>query len=115
VDIAGPWLGIWTVFAAAISNIALFEAEMSGDAYTLMGMGDRGLVPKFFTKRSRFNTPKNGIMLNTFVIILMSVADFEQLVEMLNFAYSLAFLMEFCAFVKLCIDEPDGTFRCIIL
>ena len=108
--IGGPWLGIWTVFASAVSNIALFEAEMSGDAYQLMGMADRGLIPKLFTKRSRFDTPENGIILNTFVIILMSVADFEQLVEMLNFAYSLAFLMEFTAFVKLRIDEPDGNF-----
>lgn len=106
--IGGSWLGIWTVFASAVSNIALFEAEMSGDAYQLMGMADRGLIPKLFTKRSRFDTPENGIILNTFVIILMSVADFEQLVEMLNFAYSLAFLMEFAAFIKLRIDEPDG-------
>jgi amino acid transporter len=121
--IAGPWLGIWTVFAAAVSNIALFEAEMSGDAYQLMGMADRGMIPKLFTKRSRFDTPQNGIILNTFVIILMSVANFEELVEMLNFAYSLAFLMEFAAFVKLRIDEPDlerpyrvplNTFGCIL-
>lgn len=106
--IGGPWLGLWTVFASAVSNIALFEAEMSGDAYQLMGMADRGLIPKLFTKRSRFDTPENGIILNTLVIVLMSVANFEQLVEMLNFAYSLAFLMEFAAFVKLRIDEPDG-------
>lgn len=105
--IGGSWLGLWTVFAAAISNIALFEAEMSGDAYQLMGMADRGMLPKFFTKRSRFDTPENGIILNTLVIVLMSVANFEQLVEMLNFAFSLALLMEFAAFIKLRIDEPD--------
>jgi amino acid transporter len=107
VDIAGPWLGIWMVFAAAVSNIALYEAEMSGDAYQLMGMADRGLIPKLFTKRSRFGTPKNGIILNTLVIILMSVADFEQLVEMLNFAYSFSLLMELTAFIKLRIEEPE--------
>ena len=73
-EIAGPWLGAWTVFAAAISNIALFEAEMSGDAYQLMGMADRGLIPKLFTKRSRFGTPTNGIILGTFVIVAVSVS-----------------------------------------
>ena len=26
VDIGGPWLGAWTIFAAGISNLALFEA-----------------------------------------------------------------------------------------
>jgi len=108
--VAGPWLGIWTVFAAAVSNIALFEAEMSGDAYQLLGMADRGMIPKLFARRSRFGTPSNGILLNTIVIIIMSMADFEQLVEMLNFAFSLAFLMEFFAFVKLRMDYPDRTF-----
>ena len=40
-DVVGPWLGAWTVFAAGISNIALFQAELSADAFQLMGMADR--------------------------------------------------------------------------
>jgi amino acid transporter len=110
VQIGGPWLGAYTVLAAAISNIALFEAEMSGDAYQLMGMADRGLIPKWFTKRSRFGTPVNGIITGTIVIVLMSVADFDQLVEMLNFAYSLSILLEYAAFIKLRFSDHDGTF-----
>ena len=31
-DIMGPWLGGWTVFAAGISNIGQFQAELSSDA-----------------------------------------------------------------------------------
>lgn len=109
--IGGSWLGMYTVLAAGISNIALFEAEMSGDAYQLMGMADRGLIPKWFTKRSRFGTPVNGIVTGTVVIILMSLADFDQLVEMLNFAYSLSILLEYAAFIKLRISDDDGKFR----
>lgn len=112
VTIGGTWLGAYTVVASAISNIALFEAEMSGDAYQLMGMGDRGLIPKWFTKRSRYGTPVNGIVVGTLVIILMSVADFDELVEMLNFAYSLSLLMELAAFIKLRITDGDGTYAC---
>lgn len=41
-DVVGPWLGIWTVAAAAVSNIALFQAELSADSFQLMGMADRG-------------------------------------------------------------------------
>jgi amino acid transporter len=37
-EIVGGWLGGWTVFAAAISNIGMFQAELSADAYQLMGM-----------------------------------------------------------------------------
>jgi len=39
MDIGGQWLGFWTIFAAGISNVALFEAEMSSDAFKIMGMG----------------------------------------------------------------------------
>jgi amino acid transporter len=106
--VVGPWLAVWTVFAAAVSNIALFEAEMSGDAYQLMGMADCGLIPKKFCKRSRFGTPTNGILVGTFVIFCLGVVDFELLVEMLNFAYSVSLLMEFAAFVKLRITDANG-------
>lgn len=112
-EVVGPWLGAWTVFAAAIGNIALFEAEMSGDAFQLLGMGERGLVPKLFAKRSKFGTPTYGILLGTAVIIVLSMASFDAIVEMLNFAYSLSLLMEFAAFIKLRITDDDG--KCMAL
>lgn len=123
-EIGGPWLGAWTVFAAAISNIALFQAELSADAYQLMGMADRGHIPKIFSKRSKHGTPTNGIILGTAVIVVMSMSDFDQLIEWLNFNYSLSMLMEYCAFIKLRISQPDkerpfrvplGTVGCILL
>lgn len=36
--IAGRWLGVWVVLAAAAANIGLFEAEMTSDALQIMGM-----------------------------------------------------------------------------
>lgn len=121
--IGGNWLGAWTLFASAISNIALFEAEMSGDAYQLLGMAQRGLIPKVFTRRSRFDTPTNGIMVGTAVIFCLSVANFDALVEMLNFSLCLSMLLEFSAFIKLRITDDDherpyrvplNTFGCIL-
>jgi amino acid transporter len=123
-EVVGPWLGAWTVFAAGISNIALFQAELSADAFQLMGMADRGHLPKIFSKRSRHGTPTNGIMLGTAVIVVMGVSDFESLIEMLNFNYALSLLMEYAAFIKLRISRPDverpykiplGTIGCTIL
>jgi amino acid transporter len=122
-EIAGPWLAGWTVLAAAVANIALFMAELSGDAYQLMGMADRGLIPKVFCKRSRFDTPTNGILVGTLIIFCLSVSNFDALVEMLNFAYSVSLLMEYAAFVKLRITDdalerpyrlPCGTVGCIL-
>ena len=110
VDIGGKWLGVWTVFAAGISNIAMFEAEMSSDAFQLMGMAERGYVPHIFTTRSKYGTPTAGIIFNTLVIIAFSCADFGQLLELLNSAYSMSLLMEYAAFVKLRLYHKDCKF-----
>eukprot|EP00934_Nitzschia_sp_Nitz4_P008294 Nitzschia sp. Nitz4//scaffold179_size51476//30561//32348//NITZ4_006928-RA/size51476-processed-gene-0.43-mRNA-1//1//CDS//3329539222//8284//frame0 len=123
-QIGGPWLGAWTVFAAAISNIALFQAELSADAFQLMGMADRGHIPKIFSKRSQHGTPTNGIILGTAVIVVMGCSDFDSLIEMLNFNYAIALLMEYAAFLKLRITRPTldrpyripfNTIGCILL
>ena len=112
IDIGGKWLGTWTVLAAGISNLALFEAEMSADSYQLMGMAERGHLPKIFAMRSgRYGTPIVGIVVCTTVIIAMSVADFTQLVELLNFNYSIALLMEYLAFIKLRLTRKDCKYK----
>lgn len=110
IDLGGKWLGSWIVFAAGISNLALFEAELSSDSYQLMGMAERGHLPKIFAKRSKFGTPTVGIIVGILVIVLMSMADFIQLVELLNFNYSIALLMEYAAFVKLRWTRKDCKF-----
>jgi amino acid transporter len=109
-EIGGEWLGAWLVFAAGVSNIAQFEAELSADAFQLMGMAERGFVPKFFATRSRHGTPTFGIILGVVVIILMGSFNFEELIEMLNFNYSISLLLEYSAFIKLRISKPDGMF-----
>jgi amino acid transporter len=50
-------------------------------------------------------------------------SDFDQLIEMLNFSYAIALLMEYAAFVKLRVSQPNlerpyriplDTFGCIL-
>ena len=106
-EIAGEWLGGWLVFAAGISNIAMFQAELSSDAFQLMGMAERGFLPKIFATRSRHGTPTYGILVGTLVIICMSVANLDDLIEMLNFNYAFALLLEYFAFLKLRITRSD--------
>ena len=105
--IAGPWLGAWLVFAAGISNIAMFQAELSSDAFQLMGMAERGFLPKVFATRSRYGTPTYGILVGTLVIVCMSITNLDDLIEMLNFNYTFALLLEYFAFLKLRITRPD--------
>ena len=101
IDIGGSWLGAWTVFAAGISSLAQFEAEMSSDAFMLMGMAERGYLPEVFKYRSKYGTPTAGIVVGTVVIISFGWADFGQLLELLNANYALSLLLEYAAFVKL--------------
>ena len=110
-EICGEWLGAWVVFAAGVSNIALYQAELSADAFQLMGMAERGLIPNIFSTRSRHGTPTFGIILGVFVIVAMGSFDLEKLIEMLNFNYAISLLMEYAAFVKLRISKPEGKFN----
>ena len=106
-EVVGPWLGAWTVFAAGISNIGLFQAELSSDAFQLMGMADRGYLPNIFRQRSKHGTPTYGLILGTVVIVAMGVSDLDRLIEMLNFNYGFALLMEYAAFFKLRVSRPN--------
>ena len=106
-DIGGSWLGGWTILAIGISNLALFEAEMSSDAFQLMGMAEQGYLPKIFKTRSKYGTPTVGIITGTLVIVTMSLADFSQLVEILNANYAISLLMEYAAFVRLRMSRKD--------
>lgn len=106
-QIAGPWLEGWTILAAGISNVAMFQAELSADSFQLMGMADRGHVPKIFAHRSRHGTPTYGIILGTLIIVALGASGLDKLIELLNVNYSTALLMEYAAFLKLRITRPD--------
>ena len=107
VDVGGKWLGAWVIFAAGISNLGLFEAELSADSFQLMGMAERGFLPKVFGKRSRHGTPSVGILFSTCFIVVFCTADFESLLQLLNSVYSIALLLEYAAFVKLRLCRKD--------
>lgn len=52
--IGGFWLKLWIQAAAAMSNVGLFEAEMSSDAFQLLGMSKIGMLPAVFSSRFDF-------------------------------------------------------------
>ena len=114
-EAVGPWLADWLVFAAGISNLALFQAELSSDSLELYGMANKGMLPAHLGVRSRHGTPTNAIVFCVFVIIIFSTAHFDRLVEMLNFTYAIALLLEYAAFMKLRISKPDRKFQSMSL
>lgn len=105
--IGGSWLKWWIQAGSAMSNLGLFEAEMSSDAFQLLGMSELGMLPGIFAARSRYGTPTFSIICSATGVIFLSWMTFQEIVEFLNFLYSLAMLLEFAAFIYLRIKKPD--------
>ncbi len=51
------------VAAAAVSQIGQFEAEMSSDSFQLLGMAERGFLPKALGRRSKHDTPTVSLLM----------------------------------------------------
>ena len=105
--IGGVALKWWIEAAAALSNMGLFEAEMSSDSFQLQGMGEAGMIPQVFAYRSKFGTPVLGILCSASGVLLLSWMTFQEILEFLNFLYCLGMLLEFAAFVWLRMKQPD--------
>uniref|UniRef100_A0A1D1YDZ6 Polyamine transporter PUT1 n=1 Tax=Anthurium amnicola TaxID=1678845 RepID=A0A1D1YDZ6_9ARAE len=122
--IGGVWLRWWLQGAAALSNMGMFVAEMSSDSFQLLGMAERGMLPEFFSKRSRYGTPLVGILFSASGVVLLSWLSFQEIVAAENFLYCFGMIMEFVAFIKLRIKHPTaprpyriplGTVGCILM
>ena len=88
-NVQGPWLGAWVVFGITVSNVGLYLAEMSYISFKVLGMAERGFLPRAFQQRSPYGTPTYGILVSTAVIVVLNVGKLDTLVEMLNFNYSM--------------------------
>ncbi|KAL2544145.1 putative polyamine transporter [Forsythia ovata] len=89
-----------------MSNMGMFVAEMSSDSFQLLGMAERGMLPEFFAKRSRYDTPLVGILFSASGVMLLSWLSFQEMVAAENFLYCFGMILEFIAFVRLRIIAP---------
>lgn len=105
--IGGAWLRWWIQAAAAMSNMGLFEAEMSSDAFQLLGMSEMGLLPTIFAQRSKYGTPTISILCSATGVVFLSWMTFQEILEFLNFLYAIGMILEFAAFIRLRIKKPD--------
>ncbi|GKV21770.1 hypothetical protein SLEP1_g31718 [Rubroshorea leprosula] len=106
--IAGKWLKIWIEVGAVLSSIGLFEAQLSSSAFQLEGMADIGLLPKFFSLRSKwFNTPWVGILISTLISLGVSYMTYTDIISSANLLYSFGMLLEFASFIWLRRKLPE--------
>ncbi|GMH00091.1 hypothetical protein Nepgr_001930 [Nepenthes gracilis] len=108
--IAGNWLKIWIEIGAVMSNIGLFEAQLSSCAYQVLGMAEIGFLPKLCGARAKwFNTPWVGIVASTAIALGVSFMNFTDIISCANFLYSLGMLLEFASFLWLRRKLPELT------
>lgn len=107
--IGGVWLRWWIYGAAAMSNMGMFVAEMSSDSFQLLGMAERGMLPEFFAKRSRYGTPLIGILFSASGVIMLSWLSFQEIVAAENFLYCFGMILEFIAFIRLRMKQPAAS------
>ncbi|KAJ8612132.1 hypothetical protein CTAYLR_002439 [Chrysophaeum taylorii] len=107
-DLAGPWLARWIVVSAAVANVGLFVSEMSSDAYQLMGMAERGLLPAALAKKSPTRgTPTSAILLSACGVLALHSLTFEAIIATENLLYVCSMLLELAAFVQLRRKSPE--------
>ncbi|KAM1980062.1 hypothetical protein FF1_037384 [Malus domestica] len=105
--IGGVWLRWWIQGAAAVSNMGMFVAEMSSDSFQLLGMAERGMLPKFFgNKRSRHGTPVIGILFSASGVLFLSWLSFQEIVAAENLLYCFGMILEFISFIRLRVKYP---------
>ncbi|KAF8378979.1 hypothetical protein HHK36_028405 [Tetracentron sinense] len=107
--LGGVWLRWWIQGASAMSNMGMFVAEMSSDSFQLLGMAERGMLPEFFSKRSRYGTPLIGILFSASGVVLLSWLSFQEIIAAENFLYCFGMILEFIAFVRLRMKYPAAS------
>lgn len=105
--LGGVWLQWWMEAASALSNMGMFEAEMSSDSFQLLGMAERGMLPSVFAVRSKYGTPLLGILCSASGVLVLSSMTFQEIVAAENYLYCFGMFAEFAAFIWLRFKEPD--------
>eukprot|EP00635_Sarcinochrysidales_sp_CCMP3193_P000644 CAMPEP_0118918642 /NCGR_PEP_ID=MMETSP1166-20130328/18043_1 /TAXON_ID=1104430 /ORGANISM="Chrysoreinhardia sp, Strain CCMP3193" /LENGTH=543 /DNA_ID=CAMNT_0006858979 /DNA_START=11 /DNA_END=1643 /DNA_ORIENTATION=- len=105
--LAGGWLARWTVVAAFFSNIGLFVSEMSSDAYQIMGMAERGLLPEILCyTHPTTKTPTVAILLSALGVLALHSLTYESIIATENLLYVVSMQLELVAFVTLVRRDP---------
>ena len=105
----GVWLEGWIILAAVASQMGLFIAELSSDSYLVLGLAEKGVLPKKLASLSKHGTPTYALLLSCSGISAMLISfNFISVVEMLNVVYCFSELLEFFALIKLRMALPNS-------
>uniref|UniRef100_A0A0A9EWB6 Amino acid transporter transmembrane domain-containing protein n=1 Tax=Arundo donax TaxID=35708 RepID=A0A0A9EWB6_ARUDO len=72
-------------------------------------MAERGMLPDFFAKRSRYETPLIDILFSAFGVVLLSWMSFQEIIAVENYLYCFGMILEFTAFITLRVTHPTAS------
>jgi amino acid transporter len=99
LEVGGNWLSIWILLAASVSVIGQFQALVSSCSYQLQGMAELGWLPKFFARKSKYDTPTVGLAIALVIVLVLTQLQFIDILQYLNVVYACAQAIEFSAFL----------------
>lgn len=76
----GEWLGTWMTVMSAVSNSGSFLSEMSVTSQTVVGMSERGFLPRKIMAESRHGTYPWALGAIAVIIAISQPLDFKELV-----------------------------------
>eukprot|EP00300_Choanocystis_sp_HF-7_P031097 c40193_g1_i1.p1 GENE.c40193_g1_i1~~c40193_g1_i1.p1 ORF type:complete len:527 (+),score=114.62 c40193_g1_i1:111-1691(+) len=118
--IGGRSLGFAMAVCAVLASLGQFVAELFEDSFQLMGMAQTGVMPRFLARRSRFGTPLRAILCSVSLILVLMIANFNQILIIDNFLNCLSICLEILACIHLRrtrsdLARPPGRFSLVPL
>jgi len=104
-----PWLGVWVVIGAALSNVGEFNVVMCNSARALWAMAQRKMVPPVLGwEWQRYDTPVAAIAFQFVTTGVLMTFGFSELVVLDTFFNNVSLLLESASFITLRYTEPDS-------
>jgi len=104
---AGEWFNAVLFASATLSGVGMYLSELASDSYNLMAMGENGLVPRIFGSKTLVNeTPWVAILSSYVVVMVLISVPFGKILQIDNWLYAAALLLEYAAFIQLRRTKP---------
>ena len=104
-----PWLGVWVVLGAAMSNVGEWNVVMLNSSKALWAMARRKMVPPVLAYEwKRTGTPVAALAFQFVTTAILMTFGFEVLVVLDTFFNNISLLLEAAAFLALRHNEPHA-------
>lgn len=106
--LGGEYLRIFLGIGGMMSCLGLFNCLLCASARLVYCLSSKGYIPKFLSFLTpKRDTPVCAILFNSVLVGLLGFFSFKVLIEMDFLLYSLTIMLEYAAWFKLRVREPE--------